>query len=130
MSIRQILDWGLFIKKYSHEIDWDWFLEVLDEFHMKDFFSILNTICIEDLGFDLVIFPVLPIDSILKKRILDDTLSPEFNEPSPSTFIHRVIFKYRRWKANGWKHKLCYKESMISSFMSGVWGHFLKPSSI
>ena len=40
------------------------------------------------------------------------------------------FFKYRRWKANQWKHKLCFNESMFSAFLSGIWNHLMKPSSI
>ena len=42
----------------------------------------------------------------------------------------RVAWKWHRWKANEWKHRLVYKESMRSTFWSGVWNHLLKPKSI
>ena len=76
------------------------------------------------------IFPEGEYDKALKDRVLADILSPEFNEEEPSGLIPRVAFKFRRWRANGWKHRLCYKESMWSAFWSGVWNHLLKPSSV
>lgn len=66
----------------------------------------------------------------VKERVLNDILSPEFNGDEPKKLLPRVIFKYKRWKANEWKHRLCYNDSMWSAFWSGVWGHILKPSQI
>ena len=66
----------------------------------------------------------------LKERVLRDILEPEFNEEAPQRLLPRVWFRYRRWQANAWKQRLCYKESRWSAFWSGVWNHLLKPSSI
>lgn len=130
MTVRQLLDWGLFVEKHTSEIDWDWLVRTLERFHMKDFFICLNAICVFDLGFDVSIFPPMQINVFLKDRILNDMLSPEFSESQPSGFFKRIMFKYRRWRANGWKHLLCYKESRFSSFITGLWAHVLKLSSI
>ena len=130
LTIRQLLDWAFFVEKHTKEIDWNWLLGVLDEFGMTPAFKIFNAICVEDLGFDAGLFPQVQYDPFLKERVLNDIMNPEFVEKSPKSFLLRLFFKYRRWKANGWKHELCFKESMWSAFWSGVWGHLLKPSSI
>ena len=52
------------------------------------------------------------------------------DDEQPQGLIHRVSFKYHRWKANVWKRELCYAESERSSFLGGVWNLILKPSSI
>ena len=128
--LRQVLDWAFFVEKHTNEIDWLWLCKVLDEYHMREFFNCVNAICIQDLGFDSGIFPAYRIDSDIKTRVLNDILSPEFSDQMPETFFARVVWKIRRWKANSWKHKLCYKESLWSAFWSGVWNHLLRPSSI
>ncbi len=130
ITVRQLLDWGFHVKAHGKEVDWDWLAGVLEEYGMTDIFRIFDAICIEDLGFDVGIFPEGEYDKALKDRVLADILSPEFNEEEPSGLIPRVAFKFRRWRANGWKHRLCYKESMWSAFCSGVWNHLLKPSSV
>lgn len=129
-TLRQVLDWAFFVKKNGKEIDWVWLEDMLERFGMKPFYTLINAICIEDLGFAVDIYPHIQFDPALKKRVLNEILSPEFNEKQPKFFLRRVIFKYRRWKANGWKHKLCYKESMCSALWSGIKNHLLKPSSI
>lgn len=130
MNLRQVLDWGFLIEKHGSEIDWPWFLRVLDEYHMKDFFHCLNAICVEDLGFEVSLFPRSQFDAALKERVLNDTLSPEFDEKSPLGFFRRIVFKYRRWQANAWKQDFCYGDSRFKSFWTGVWGHLVKPGMI
>ena len=130
MSIRQLLDWGLFVKKHTKEIDWDWLLGLVEEFHLKEFFNIINAICVEDLGFDASIFHSVQFNPLLKDRVLRDTLSPEFTEEEPKWLLKRFFFRYRRWKSHEWKHKLCFEESMWSIFWTAVWSHILKPGSI
>ena len=130
LSLRQLLDWAFFVEKHGKEVDWDWLKSVLDEFGMTPAFNIFNAICVEDLGFDASIFHQVLFNPFLKDRVLRDILSPEFTGDSPKRLIPRIAFKYRRWKANGWKNDLCFKESMWSAFWSGVWGHLLKPKTI
>lgn len=93
-------------------------------------YAIFNAICIEDLGFDSIIFPSMPCDPALKHRVLCEIMSPEVPPGMPTNVLKRVIFKVSRWKSNAWKHRLCYKESLWSAFWSGIWNHLLKPSSI
>lgn len=134
-SLRQVLDWGFFVEKHGDAVDWSYVTGVLEKFGMMELFWIFNAICAENLGFrrcglKAYGLPSTSVDSELKERVLNEILSPEFTGETPSTLIPRIAFKYRRWRANEWKHRLCYKESMWSAFWSGVWNHLLKPSSI
>ena len=130
MNIRQLLDWGLYAEKHKDEIDWKWLKERLNDFHLMDFYNIINAICVDDLGFDEGIFQGVQFNPVLKERVLNDTLSPEFTEEEPKNLMKRFFFRYRRWKSHEWKHKLCFEESMWSIFMFAVWSHILKPKSI
>ena len=130
ITLRQILDWAFFVKAHTKEIDWPWLIGVLEKYHMKEFFDCVNAICVKDIGFDTSIFPYVQFNPIVKQRIINDILNPSFSETEPTHFWKRIHFRYRRWKANEWKHELCYNESMSSSFWSGVKSHLLKPSSI
>lgn len=129
-QLRQLLDWGFFVEKRRSEIDWNWLVKRLNYFGMKKLYDIFNAICVGDLGFDVGIFPKVQFDPMMKDRVLNDILSPEFSEQEVGGFFRRAFYKYRRWRANAWKHELCYNESMSSAFWSGVWGHMMKPSSI
>lgn len=130
LELRQLLDWGFFVEKHGEKVDWTWLQDVTTRYGMKPLFDIFNAICVEDLGFDASIFPTLQFLPALKERVLNDILSREFSEKEEGGFIRRAIFKYRRWKANAWKHELCFNDSLSSAFWSGVKSHLLKPSSI
>ncbi len=130
LSLRQLLDWGFFAQRHREQINWQWLETKMEYFGMKKLYDIFNAICVGELGFDAQIFPCVQFNPDLKDRILNDILFPEFSEKEKGGFVSRAIYKYRRWKANGWKHELCYKESMWSAFWSGVWGHLLKPKTI
>lgn len=129
LNLRQVLDWAFFVEKHHGEIDWQWLTGVLEEYHMTDFYHCLNAICVEDLGFDAAAFPKVRCEQQLRDRVLNDILFPAKKNKTPDSIFQRIPFKYRRWRDNEWKHKLCYSESMWGAFWSGVWGFILKPSS-
>ena len=130
VNLRQVLDWAFHIKKYGKEIDWNWMLGVIDNFHMTDFFNTINAICVEDLGFEARIFPHVQFNPFLKDKVLADIFNPKYSFDEPEYLIPRLVYKFKRWKGNGWKHELCYNESLWSSFWYGLRGHILKPASI
>lgn len=130
ISLRQLLDWAFFVKVHSKDVDWQWLLSVLGEYGMMPAFNIFNAICVEDLGFESSLFPLIQFNPILKERVLKEILEPAIPNEKPNSVFRRIPWKIKRWKASGWKHKLCYNESMTSAFWSGVKSHLLKPSSI
>lgn len=130
ITIRHLLDWGFYVNGHSKEIDWGWLEGVLNKYGMTPAYNIFNGICVDDLGFSSKLFPNVQYLPDLKERVLNDILSPEFCGDEPQKMLSRVIFKYKRWKANEWKHRLCYNDSMWSTFWSCLWGHILKPSQI
>lgn len=130
ITLRQVLDWAFFVEKHTKEIDWEWLTDVLEDYHMMDFFNIMNAICVDDLGFDAEIFPTIQFLPALKERVLEDILAPAYGAAEPKDFFPRLIYKYKRWQGNAWKQKLCYSESRWEMFWYGVWNHLLKPASI
>lgn len=130
VTLRQVLDWAFFVEKHTKEIDWEWLNGVMEQYHMLDFFNTINAICVEDLGFDVNIFPHVQFLPSLKDKVLDDILAPEFTREAPKRLIPRLLYMFRRWKGNAWKHEMCYNESLWSGFWSGIWNHLLKPRSI
>lgn len=130
IMLRQVVDWGFFVEKHGKDIDWDYVLDVLDQFGMHQMFNTINAICVGDLGFDAALFTNTKCDSELKEQLLMEILSPEFSSSLPKGMVRRVVYKYRRWKGNEWKHRLCYNDSMASALWAGVKSHLMKPASI
>ena len=130
ITLRQVLDWGFFVKTHKDEVDWFLVEQTMERYGMKRMYDIFNAICVDELGFDLKLFTKIQYSPILKDRVLKDILEPEFSKKLPKGVIKRSVYKYRRWKANEWKHELCYNDSMKSAFWCGVKNHLLKPASI
>ena len=83
-----------------------------------------------ELGFEPKIFGQVQFLSSMKDNVLEDTLSPKFTENVPKGVINRVVFKYRRWKANSWKRRMCYEGSDAGMFIRSAWAHIVKPAHI
>ena len=124
INLRQVLDWAFFAEKHTNEIDWKWLSGMLEKYHMMDFYNCLNAICVENLGFEARIFNGVQFNPNLKEKVLTDILSPKYEV---ATGIKNML---KRWKANRWKHKLCFNENAWTAFWYGVWSHLLKPASI
>lgn len=129
--LRHIIDWGVFVKHHSHEIDWMWLRSVSRRHNMEQFMDAITVIASDICSFDISIIPTVTRRPELEQRILDDILSPEFSEKMPQQGLISIVwFKTRRWWANRWKHKLVYNESLIVSFITQSWSHILKPKGI
>lgn len=129
ISLRQMLDWAFFVEKHGKAVDWEWLDSMLEKYHMKDFFNLVNAICVEDLGFPSYIFPSGQFIPSLKERVLNDILDPGFTIAEPNGFMRRLVYKYRRWQGNAWKQELCYSESRWEMFWTGIWAKMLKPAN-
>lgn len=130
ISLRNLLDWAFFVEKHGKDVDWKWLVQRMEHYGMMPLFRIFNAICVEELGFKVSLFPTVQFLPDLKEKVFKEILSPSYGSVEPKNIFKRVIFKYKRWKGNGWKHELCFNESLWSAFLSGVWSHLLKPASI
>lgn len=127
ISLRQVLDWAFFVEKHTEEIDWEWLNKMIVEYHMKDFVSCVNAICVESLGFKASIFHGVQFNPELKDRVLADIISPAYGTADPKGMIAKLAYKYRRWKGNAWKQELCYAESRWENFWTLLKSHLIKP---
>ena len=134
ITLRHVLDCACFVEKHSTEVDWEWLDGLFVKYHMKDFFHLINAICVEELGFDFNLNYLAKTNitnfTYMKERVLDDILDPKYAAAEPQGFMNRMIYKYQRWQGNAWKQGLCYSESRWSSFWTGIWAKILKPASI
>jgi hypothetical protein len=127
MSVRQALDWGLFMEKHHSEMDWKEYMSYLKEERMFRFYNLLGLFCVSYLGFDSSIFHGLYSDALFE-RFVDEILSPEFKDKENGTLLRSLSVKPRRWWHNRWKNRLCYPDSPWSEFVYGLWAKILKPS--
>lgn len=131
LLLRQVLDWGFFVRAHSHEVDWDLTIAFLKEIKLYDFFNVINAICVDRLGFPDNVFPTTERQNKMEERILNDIFRPESDEKKPHVGLFAVLsFKTRRWWRNRWKHQLVYNDNLIMTFMTLAWSHLMRFETI
>lgn len=116
LTLRQLLDWAFFVKAHGQEVDWEWLEQVLERFGMRRLYDILNTICVENLGFSVNIFPRVQLEPYVKDRVLQELLEPEYKAELPQGLFRSWLYRWYRWKAGAWKRQLCYNETNWTAF--------------
>lgn len=91
ITLRQVLDWALFVENHTNEIDWKWFNEMIEKYNMKEFFSCLNAICVEDLGFNATIFHGVQFSPALKDKVLRILLLLSLGQKCPNEYSLRLL---------------------------------------
>lgn len=136
LTFRQILDFVLLIRDTQSEIDWNSFWEYVDFMGMKEFAKAMINISVKELGFDIKIFN-MPLSSgwdidddcdKTTKMVLTDIFSNHYQVSYPNP-VKSLFWKFKRWWANRWKHKIVYKDSLLSTFIYQVFAHAIKPNS-
>lgn len=128
LNLRQVLDWLLFVRRYGEQVDWPWLYGILRRENIVRFADSLNAIGVERFGFESSLFPEVEKDEALVHRVLGDILEPEFGERENGKLLSALWVKPRRWWRNRWKHRICYSDSLLSSFLWSLHAKFLKPS--
>lgn len=131
LNLRQVLDWGFFVRAHHNEVDWKATIDFLKEIGIYTFFNQINAICVDYLGFTESCFPTIERREHLENRILEDILHPEFSEEKPTSGLLPILtFKLRRWWYNRWKHPIIYKEWLFPMFLTLLWSHLRRYKTI
>ncbi len=131
IGLRHLLDWALFVQRYHDKIDWAQLKRIARAQNMHRFLHCMNALAIDALGISPDCFPPFERDAALEQRVLNDILYPEFDEQPPhGNIIRGLIFKFRRWWANRWKHRIVYRENLLQTFFVQLYSHLLKPKSL
>lgn len=130
ITLRHILDVGLFFRQHHSDIDWPFVFDVYKSERMLDFFNGIATICVEYLGIDGSCFAAddekfsYKNDIELADRILADIFKEKTALPmsmdgikTAGQKLRYAVGKSRRWWRNRWKYRLVYSESLAESFL-------------
>lgn len=131
IGLRHVVDWALFVGSCSGRIDWPVLERIARVQNMTRFLHCLNAIAIDCLGLDSRLVPSFGRDEALERRVLNEIIHPEFDAAAPKGGIVGVLcFKFRRWWANRWKHRIVYRESLVETFFVQLRSHLMKPDSL
>lgn len=131
LSLRQVLDWGFFMRAHHAEVDWLSTINFLKEIGLYKFFNRINAICVNHLGFSEESFPTIERRENIEQRILMDIFHPEFDKKKPEKGMFPILlFKFNRWWNNRWKHKMIYNDDLLMTFVTLTWSHLKRYKSI
>lgn len=128
MNLRQVLDWLLFVKQHHNQVNWTWLYGVLRRENMIHFANSLNAIGVDYFGFERSLFPEIEEDCVLVKRVFNEIIHPSYSEKENGSLAKSLWVKPSRWWCNRWKHRICYSDSLISSFLHSLYAKILKPN--
>lgn len=128
ITLRQILDWSTFVANNATDIDWDFVHEVARKANMHRFLDTINSICVDYLGYNTALFPIVYKDEMLRDRVLADIFNIEYQDEMPE-FKNKLRYglaKTSRMWHNRWKYNIVYDESLCSSFISKTYNRIIK----
>lgn len=129
MNIRQIIDWGMFVKKHHDEVDWNSLLPLVKELNMHHFYDAQNYICYHYLGFDKPLFPMIEGEEY-GERVFQDLFNDENMKPKEKGFVKYIYSRYKKWWRNRWKHRIVYPEGLFTTFLVQAVSHLMKPATL
>ena len=137
MNMRQLLDWALFVREHSSEVDWKMAWESYRRWNMHRFILSVDEIAVRWLGFEREIFGIPEefanfgvSDAALVERVLEEILHPTKVEGGRGCLPVYVWRRFRQWWLSRWKHRIVYSDSLVSTFLWQVRSHLMKPATL
>lgn len=119
-TIRNVLDWGLFLKKDGDKVHWNDIRQFYAETSWTIGFNTLTRVSEMMLSIDLSMYYIGTPDQALAKRMYDTILDTTLHKESHLPLIRRVLAKSRRLLSHRWM----YTSGMIPArfWKENVWG--------
>ena len=117
-SLKQLVDWAVFLKNNDTAIQWDKVFALVDDAGYGTFLRCLNGIAKSYLGVNVSELSEKDQDVGLVDKVLSEIIYPKFSEKG------NAVYKLRRYMCGGWKYRLVYRESMLATFFRRGWNLF------
>ncbi len=111
IPMKQLVDWAVFLKRRSKEVDWDTVRALSEDAGRFELFRAFNWIAVSHFGVPSDRLPDWGRNQALEERVWQDILLPQKDLAARST-IERFLDYFRTL----WKFRLVYKESFILHF--------------
>ncbi len=116
ISMKQLVDWAVFLKRNGRIVNWSVVREVIEKAGCFELFRALNGLAVKHLYVEVECVPNYGWDDALAERIWQDTLLPHKDIASRSVWV-----KLKDFWALRWKYKLAYRESYFLTFFRHGW---------
>lgn len=130
VTLRQLADIALLCKNEKDSIDWNYVSLMFTQFGMTNFVGAIADSISSIFGYSLPEEIRYVTPKALSDRVLNDILFPEFVKSESKTGLMRLLWKWKRYKANRWKHGIVFKESEFDDFLFSIFRKLLMPKTI
>lgn len=103
VTMRQIIDWMLFLKAEYDNVDWKQVYTIYKSFHLLDFVNAVNGILISYFHMSAKIVSFYVKNEYLEEKLFNDMMAPTLEKSGVEKRIVRMWFKYFK---NGWKYRM------------------------
>ncbi len=111
VTIRQVLDWMLFLNNEYANVNWPLVSQAYDKFNLFSFINGINGVLIHHLGMSDSLAYQYKRDEQLENRLLIDILRP--SSEYKKNLINRVNHIWFKYVQSGWKFRLFKKHACI-----------------
>lgn len=115
LTLKQLTDWALFVKRFGEVIDWEKVYDLSRLVGFERFLSSLNGIVIKYFGVSSNAIPSWERDYDLENRIWEEILL--FKSEHDGTRFQRAL----RFLSSKWKFSIVYRESFYLTFLKRCW---------
>lgn len=129
ISLRQVVDWGLFMQHYHKQVDWGSLMPFIKEMNMHHFLGAINYICYHYLGFNKEVF-ISCIDESFGDKVFEELFNPMHEKSKVKGTVRYIYSRFRYWWSNRWKHRIVYSDSLLTTFLVQFFAHLMKPTTL
>lgn len=113
VTLRQMLDWMMFLKTEYANVDWKIVYEVYKKYNLWYFINAINGILVHYLGMPSELAFQYEEDKQIEKLILDDMLKITLSDDARQGFFFGIRREWFQYITSGWKFRLFNKYGYI-----------------
>ena len=116
VTVRQILDWMMFLKTEYPNVDWKFVYKVYKKNNLLGFINAINGILMRQIGMSREFVFQYEEDRHMEQRILFDMLNGTLSDDSRKGLFSGVRHEWYQYISSGWKFRLFNKYGCVELF--------------
>ena len=105
VTLRQIIDWGLFLDKEGDNINWDVAAPIIKDCKMDVVFNVITAISEQVLSLNLLHYYIGSVNNQLVDKTMNFILSTRLHQESDLCLPKRVLMKTKRFFSHYWMYQ-------------------------
>lgn len=116
VSLRQLCDWWMFLRRESAQVDWNTVVPLLERGGRKAMFDLVNGVLVRFFGMEGSLVPPFDSDGDAENRFISFVMDAA---PLRTSGVEAVLKYWRR----RWNFRVAYGENWTSALLRSVAGH-------